>query len=87
MNELYDLWELPRPHIGRRVFHFSQLPSTNDYAASLAADPTNAGLVILADEQTSGRGQYGRRWSAPPGSSILYPRCCFRRRNCADRPS
>jgi BirA family biotin operon repressor/biotin-[acetyl-CoA-carboxylase] ligase len=28
-------------------------------------------LVILADEQTAGRGQYGRSWQAPPGSSVL----------------
>jgi len=65
------LWELPHTHIGRRVYHFAQLPSTSDFAASLAADSENAGVVILADEQTSGRGQYGRRWVSPPGSSVL----------------
>ncbi|MFL5341712.1 MAG: biotin--[acetyl-CoA-carboxylase] ligase [Gemmataceae bacterium] len=73
MNPTDDpvLWELPRQHIGRCVYHFARLPSTNDFAAGLAADPSNAGVVVLADEQTSGRGQYGRRWLAPPGSSIL----------------
>jgi BirA family biotin operon repressor/biotin-[acetyl-CoA-carboxylase] ligase len=65
------LWELPHTHIGRRVYHFAQLPSTSDFAASLAADTANAGVVILADEQTSGRGQNGRRWVSPPGSSVL----------------
>ncbi len=29
------------------------------------------GLVVLADEQTAGRGRMGREWIAPPGSSIL----------------
>jgi SAM-dependent methyltransferase len=28
-------------------------------------------LVILADEQTAGRGRMGRGWVAPPGSSLL----------------
>src|SRR5260221_2302870 len=65
------LWKLPRQHIGRRVYHFAQLPSPIDFAASLADDPANAGNVVLADEQTTGRGQYGRRWVAPPGSSVL----------------
>jgi BirA family biotin operon repressor/biotin-[acetyl-CoA-carboxylase] ligase len=71
------LWELPHTHIGRRVYHFAQLPSTSDFAASLAADPENAGVVILADEQTSGRGQYGRRWVSPPGSSVLMSMLLF----------
>jgi BirA family biotin operon repressor/biotin-[acetyl-CoA-carboxylase] ligase len=37
----------------------------------LALDPANEGLAIFADEQTAGRGQYGRSWQAPPGSSVL----------------
>lgn len=66
-----ETWEYPERHVGRRVVRHAALASTNDLAASLAADPANAGTVILADEQTAGRGQYGRRWLAPPGSSIL----------------
>lgn len=58
-------------HIGRVLHHYSCLDSTNARALELAGDLTNAGLAILADEQTAGRGQYGRTWSAPPGSSAL----------------
>jgi BirA family transcriptional regulator, biotin operon repressor / biotin---[acetyl-CoA-carboxylase] ligase len=29
------------------------------------------GAVVVADEQTQGRGRLGRRWEAPPGTSIL----------------
>ena len=29
------------------------------------------GTLILAESQTQGRGRHGRRWLAPPGSSIL----------------
>ncbi|HEY2938200.1 MAG TPA: biotin--[acetyl-CoA-carboxylase] ligase [Gaiellaceae bacterium] len=29
------------------------------------------GTVVVADEQTEGRGRLGRRWFAPPGTSLL----------------
>jgi BirA family biotin operon repressor/biotin-[acetyl-CoA-carboxylase] ligase len=45
--------------------------STNDVAARAAATTANDGLVVLAEEQTAGRGQRGRQWLAPAGSSIL----------------
>ncbi|MGL5096391.1 MAG: biotin--[acetyl-CoA-carboxylase] ligase, partial [Planctomycetia bacterium] len=30
------------------------------------------GLAVFAEHQSAGRGQYGRRWSAPPRSSLLF---------------
>jgi len=33
--------------------------------------PSRDGLVFLARDQTAGRGQYGRSWLAPAGSSVL----------------
>ena len=36
-----------------------------------AGSPANDGLVILAEEQTAGRGRWGRTWAAPAGSAIL----------------
>ncbi len=64
-------WHLDSARLGRRVLHFERLESTNTYALGLAADPANDGLVILADEQTAGRGQHGRSWSCPGGSGVL----------------
>jgi BirA family biotin operon repressor/biotin-[acetyl-CoA-carboxylase] ligase len=66
-----ETWDFPDRLVGRRVMHHTVLLSTNDLAATLATTPANSGTVILADEQTAGRGQYGRRWLAPPGSSVL----------------
>lgn len=57
--------------IGRRVAVWNRVTSTNDLAARAAASTANDGLVVLAEEQTAGRGRRGRSWSAGPGSSVL----------------
>jgi BirA family biotin operon repressor/biotin-[acetyl-CoA-carboxylase] ligase len=63
--------ELDTRRIGRRVAVWSRVSSTNDLAASAGGSASNDGLVVLADEQTAGRGRRGRSWTAPPRSSIL----------------
>src|SRR5690606_41572980 len=35
-------------------------------------DDAPEGTLVVADEQTAGRGRMGRRWEAPPGSSLLF---------------
>ena len=64
-------WELGTRVIGRRVAVWNRVTSTNDLAARAATSASNDGLVILAEEQTGGRGRRGRSWSSPAGSSIL----------------
>ena len=71
MNPPHQKWSLDTRRLGRRVLVFDRLDSTNSLAASLADDPANDGLAILADEQTAGRGQHGRTWLAAPGQSVL----------------
>jgi BirA family biotin operon repressor/biotin-[acetyl-CoA-carboxylase] ligase len=66
-----DEWQLETRRLGRRVMVFDRLESTNTHAASLADDPGNDGLVILAREQTGGRGQHGRSWHTPAGQAVL----------------
>jgi BirA family biotin operon repressor/biotin-[acetyl-CoA-carboxylase] ligase len=63
--------ELATRRIGRRIAVWSRVTSTNDLAARAGVSSSNDGLVILADEQTAGRGRRGRGWTAPPRSSIL----------------
>jgi BirA family biotin operon repressor/biotin-[acetyl-CoA-carboxylase] ligase len=55
----------------KRILEFDSVTSTNSLALELANDPANHGVVMLAREQTAGRGQYGRSWLAPRGSSVL----------------
>ena len=57
--------------IGRRIAVWNRVGSTNDLAARAGSTPANDGLVVLAEEQTAGRGQRGRTWTAPARSSIL----------------
>jgi BirA family biotin operon repressor/biotin-[acetyl-CoA-carboxylase] ligase len=64
-------WTLPTKELGQRVHLYDCLDSTNSLALSLADDPEHHGIVVLAREQTAGRGQYGRSWHAPPNSSVL----------------
>ena len=45
------------------------LPSTNSYLAGIAADAPH-GTVVMAREQTAGRGQRGNSWEAEPGCNI-----------------
>jgi BirA family biotin operon repressor/biotin-[acetyl-CoA-carboxylase] ligase len=63
--------ELANRWLGQRIVVWNRVTSTNDLAARAGASRSNDGLVILAEEQTSGRGRWGRSWTAPPRSSIL----------------
>lgn len=57
--------------IGRRIAVWNRVSSTNDVAARAGASVANEGLVVLAEEQTAGRGSRGRSWTAPARSSLL----------------
>ena len=63
--------ELATRRIGRRIAVWSRVASTNDLAAQAGRSASNEGLVVMAEEQTAGRGRRGRSWTAPPRSSIL----------------
>lgn len=51
--------------------HLRTTDSTNERARQLALAGAPHGTLVTAGEQTAGRGRQGRRWSAPPGSSLL----------------
>lgn len=63
--------------IGQEVSCYPSLPSTNDVAKIRAKEGAKEGTVIVAEEQTAGRGRIKRRWLSPRGgialSIILYP--------------
>ncbi len=55
---------------GRKILRFGRVTSTNDLAREFADAGEPEGLVITAEEQTGGRGRMGRKWIAPPRTSI-----------------
>jgi BirA family transcriptional regulator, biotin operon repressor / biotin---[acetyl-CoA-carboxylase] ligase len=55
---------------GRQVEYRPSVGSTNDLAKQLARAGASEGLLVLADEQTAGKGRLGRSWSTPPGSAL-----------------
>jgi BirA family biotin operon repressor/biotin-[acetyl-CoA-carboxylase] ligase len=58
--------------IGRKIFLFKSLDSTNDCARALAEAGSEEGGIVIAEEQTHGKGRLGRRWEAEPGSNLLF---------------
>jgi BirA family biotin operon repressor/biotin-[acetyl-CoA-carboxylase] ligase len=60
--------------IGRAVGWKNELwdtiESTNTRAAELAAEGGPEGIIVMARQQTAGRGRLGRKWESPPDSGI-----------------
>lgn len=59
------------PSMVSGVEYEPRVPSTNLRAAEAARRGVDEGYLVVADYQTAGRGRMGRRWEAPPGSSLL----------------
>lgn len=78
-RKLHEL--LPANHPWRNLIRvYDTLPSTNDLAKTLARQGAPQGTVILAKNQTQGRGRMGRSFHSPENcgiymSLILRPNC------------
>ncbi|HOK53708.1 MAG TPA: biotin--[acetyl-CoA-carboxylase] ligase [Armatimonadota bacterium] len=57
--------------IGTTIHRFEKVESTNDIAKKLAEEGASEGTVVVASEQTKGRGSRGRVWLSPPGANLL----------------
>ena len=53
-----------------RVELLRETTSTQDVAHKLADEGARSGTLVIADQQTKGRGRSGARWSSPPGSGL-----------------
>lgn len=66
---------------GKTVKYFEIIDSTNEYAKKMADEGAEHGLLVVADEQESGKGRRGRAWSSPKGKMVamtLLLRPCMR---------
>lgn len=73
-------WEiqdgLDTKYIGKRVYYFDSMDSTQMFASKISND--DEGTVVVSKKQTDGKGRLDRKWSSPPGgvwcSIIFHPR-------------
>lgn len=56
--------------VGRKVIYLETVDSTNTHAKRLAEGPFLDGTVVIAEEQSAGRGRLGRHWVSPTGKGI-----------------
>ena len=60
---------------GKEIIHLSNIDSTNNFVAKLLSENLcQNGAVILADQQTQGKGQRGNVWLSESGKNLL---CSF----------
>jgi BirA family biotin operon repressor/biotin-[acetyl-CoA-carboxylase] ligase len=62
--------ELGENEIGRKIIHYFKIESTNDAALALAAEGAPHGTVVVAEEQSAGRGRFGRDWHSEKSTGI-----------------
>jgi BirA family transcriptional regulator, biotin operon repressor / biotin---[acetyl-CoA-carboxylase] ligase len=55
---------------GKHIFHFLRTDSTNRVAMELGSKEEPEGTIVLAEEQTAGRGRAGRSWHSERGTGI-----------------
>lgn len=66
--DLLSAGELARPD--HQVIYLEQVDSTNDECRRQAANGAPAGLVVIAGEQTRGKGRKGRSFQSLPGKGL-----------------
>lgn len=55
---------------GRELVILKEVDSTNNYARQLADQGAADGTLVLAEQQSSGKGRRGRSWTSPSGTGI-----------------
>jgi BirA family biotin operon repressor/biotin-[acetyl-CoA-carboxylase] ligase len=61
---------LRNTNFGKRIYHFFKIDSTNRVALQLGHADEAHGTVVVAEEQTAGRGRAGRVWHSERASGI-----------------
>ncbi len=69
--------EIIRQSLGKSIFSgniilYESAESTNRTAREIAKKGGQEGTIVLAEEQTSGRGRMDRKWISPPYENLLF---------------
>src|SRR5699024_2044796 len=63
-------WGLETKWLGKTIHHKESIKSTQLLAHQYAIEGAKHGTIIIADEQTNGRGRLGRPWESKKGDGI-----------------
>ena len=58
--------------LGQQIYYYPVVNSTNELLKEMAFRGVISGTIIISDYQRKGKGRHGRRWSAPPNTSLLF---------------
>lgn len=58
--------------MARKTIYLESVDSTNNYVKKIAEEGAPDGTLVVADEQTGGKGRRGRRWMAPKGVNAMF---------------
>ena len=73
MTPLENLHEVLKPSaLVKKIYYFRTIGSTNDFAKERASEGAGEGTLVIAEEQTRGRGRQGRKWISPPGTGLWF---------------
>ena len=75
----WEIWDgLETKFLGKRIYYFDVLDSTQNFAIELASKKIEDGTLVISEKQTHGRGRLDRSWVSPSGgiwlSLILHPK-------------
>jgi BirA family transcriptional regulator, biotin operon repressor / biotin---[acetyl-CoA-carboxylase] ligase len=59
-------------HLGEPLLYVPAIGSTSTRVMELAREGAPAGLMVITDEQTAGRGRIGRSWKSLPGKQLEF---------------
>ncbi len=57
---------------GTKIFAFDSIDSTNNCAKAVAGCGAIEGTVVIAENQTDGKGRHGRLWQANPNENLMF---------------
>ena len=70
-SELLLPWEITQnlntEFLGKRVYYFNTISTTQNFAIKIASEKNENGTVIISKKQTGGRGRMKRKWKSPVG--------------------
>lgn len=58
--------------LGRRFWYFQSMESTSQFLHQMPGHRLSHGLICFTDEQTKGKGQFGRSWYAEKNSGLTF---------------